>query len=185
MSEFHWCAMAPRSLFPKSRSRSPCRPSSKANASCSTREILASLMSGRRLRKAIKCTISQGRAKVHLWLNATGVGAELFSNRLSARGVPFFRSAPVPLEQLAGLAPFRGCPSHHAQGRLCRFRDAIEGLCRPRTSLTSDICGQPRVRMSICSPGQAGLPYWRVACGDVVGFARALESLEDRRASRA
>jgi hypothetical protein len=28
---------------------------------------------------------------------------------------------------------------------------------------------------------QAGLPYWRVACGDAAGFARALENLADQR----
>lgn len=34
--------------------------------------------------------------QVHLWINATGMGAGLLSDRLTGSSVPFFRCMPVP-----------------------------------------------------------------------------------------
>jgi hypothetical protein len=121
-----------------------------------------------------------GSGKVHLWLNATGSGAEFLTDCLTTRGVPLFRSTPVPLEQLAGLLL-------SADAHLITLKDAFVGFVMPskvyaslelRTPLI--FVGSPESDVDLLGR-QAGLPYWRVACGDAAGFARALENLADQR----
>jgi len=124
-----------------------------------------------------------GSARVHLWLNATGAGAESLSNRLSAKQVPFFRSSPVPLDQLAGVL-------QSADAHLLTLKEAFFGLVMPskvyasldlRASLV--FVGSPESDVDLLAR-QAGQPYCRVACGDAAGFAQALENLADRRNCR-
>jgi hypothetical protein len=122
-----------------------------------------------------------GSGKVHLWLNATGGSAELLSNRLTASGVPFFRSTPVPLEQLAGLLL-------SADAHLITLRDAFVGFVMPSKVYAALELRSPMVFVGSSESDvdllarQAGLPYWRVACGDAAGFAQALENLAGQRA---
>jgi hypothetical protein len=125
-----------------------------------------------------------GSGKVHLWLNATGSAVELLSNRLAVRGVPFFRSTPVPLEQLAGLLL-------SADAHLITLKDSFIGFVMPSKvyaslELRSPIVfvGSPESDVDLLAR-QAGVPYWRVSCGDAAGFARALESLANERKERA
>jgi hypothetical protein len=121
-----------------------------------------------------------GSGKVHLWLNATGGGAELLSNCLTTRGVPFFRSTPGPLEQLAGLLL-------SADAHLITLKDAFVGFVMPSKAYASLELRAPLIFVGSSESDvdllarQAGLPYWRVACGDAAGFARALENLADQR----
>jgi len=118
-----------------------------------------------------------GSGRVHLWLNATGAGAEQLSDYLSARQVPFFRSTPVPLSQLPGVL-------QAADAHLITLKDAFVGLVMP-----SKVYASLDLRAAVVFVGSAesdvdllmrgaGLPYRRVSCGDAAGFARALESLE-------
>jgi hypothetical protein len=125
-----------------------------------------------------------GSARIHLWLNATGAGAQSLSDHLLAKRVPFFRSTPVPLDQLAGV--LRSADAH-----LITLKDDFVGLVMPskvyaalelRAPLV--FVGSPESDIDLLAQ-KAGLPYWRVACGDAAGFAQALESLANLRACRA
>lgn len=123
-----------------------------------------------------------GSGRVHLWLNATGTGADTLSQHLSHRGVPFVRSSPVPLEQLPGLLV-------SADAHLITLKDAFVGFVMPSKVYASLELGWPLVFVGSAQSDidllarQAALPYFRVACGDIEGFARALENLADRMKS--
>lgn len=117
-----------------------------------------------------------GSGRIHLWLNATGTAADHLSTYLSARQVPFLRSKPVPLEQLAGVL-------QAADAHLITLKDPFVGLVMPSKVYASlDVgaavifVGSPESDVDLLIR-QAGLPYWRVSCGDASGFASALESL--------
>lgn len=123
-----------------------------------------------------------GSGRVHLWLNATGNGADALSNRLSAKGLPFLRSSPVPLDQLAGLL-------RSAHVHLITLKDAFVGFVMPskvysvlelRAPLV--FVGSSESDVDLLGRG-AGVPYWRVSCGDSAGFAGVLEKLADWKAS--
>ena len=121
----------------------------------------------------------QGSGRVHLWLNATGVGATALSDQLSAAGVPFFRSRPVPLERLGGVLL-------SANAHLITLKDAFVGFVMPSkiyACLDSRrpvlFVGSSDSDIDLLARSQSGLSYWRVACGDVAGFAAALEHLAD------
>jgi hypothetical protein len=122
----------------------------------------------------------QGSGRVHLWLNATGVGATLLADRLTAAGVPFFRSLPVPLERLGGVLL-----SAHAH--LITLKDAFVGFVMPSkiyACLESRrplmFVGSAESDIDLLARARSGLPYWRVDCGDASGFADALECLAER-----
>jgi hypothetical protein len=121
-----------------------------------------------------------GSGRVHLWLNATGSAADLLSARLTVSNVPFVRSTPVPLEQLAGLLM-------SADAHLITLKDAFVGFVMP-----SKVYAALEMRAPLVFVGsrdsdvdliarEAHLPYWQVACGDPAGFAQALEDLADFR----
>jgi hypothetical protein len=119
----------------------------------------------------------QGSGRVHLWLNATGVGATVLSHRLSGAGVPFFRSTPVPLERLAGVLL-------SADAHLITLKDSFVGLVMPSKIYACLESGRPLLfvgssdsDVDLLARGEHGLPYFRVACGDVAAFAEALEAL--------
>ena len=120
-----------------------------------------------------------GSGRVRLWLSATGMGAEELAKRLSAHGVPFHRSPPVPLERLAGLLR---APNAH----LVTLKDAFVGFVLPSKIYACVDSGRPVLFVGsadsdvdlLAQPAKAG--YWRVACGDVAGFADGLEALADR-----
>lgn len=120
-----------------------------------------------------------GSARVHLWLNATGSGAEALSQHLSRRGVPFVRSTPVPLEQLPGLLV-------SADAHLITLKDPFVGFVMPSKIYASLELGWPLVFVGSTQSDidllarQTGLPYWQISCGDGPGFAEVLERLADR-----
>ena len=120
-----------------------------------------------------------GSGRVHLWLNAIGAGAEELAQRLMASQVPFFRSKPVPLAQLPTV--LRAADAH-----LITLKDAFVGLVVPSKvyallDLRAAIVfvGSPASDVDLLAR-EAGLPYWRISCGDSDRFAQVLEGLADR-----
>ncbi|WP_289296976.1 glycosyltransferase [uncultured Reyranella sp.] len=124
----------------------------------------------------------QGTGRVRLWLSATGGGAEDLAARFAAAGLPFHRSSPVPLERLSGLLR---APAAH----LVTLRDAFVGYVMPSKIYACIESGKPVLFVGsaasdvdlLARNSPAG--YWRVACGDAVGLAAALEDLADRCAA--
>ena len=121
-----------------------------------------------------------GSGRVHLWINATGVGAQLLSDCLSGERIPFFRSTPVPLEQLAALLL-------SADAHLITLKDAFVGFVMPSKVYAALELRRPLIfvgssdsDVDLLARQEAGLPYWRVACGDAAGFGEALEALADQ-----
>jgi hypothetical protein len=120
----------------------------------------------------------QGTGRVHLWLSATGGGADQVAAGLSQRGLPFHRSAPVPLARLAGLLL---APDAH----LVTLKDAFVGFVMPSKIYACVDSGRPI--LFVGSPAsdvdllarESGSNYWHVVCGDVAGFAAALEGIAD------
>jgi hypothetical protein len=121
----------------------------------------------------------KGSGRVRLWLSATGEGAEELEKRLTAQGLPFHRSPPVPLDRLAGLLR---APDAH----LVTLKDGFVGYVMPSKIYACVESGRPVVFVGsaesdvdlLARPARTG--YWRVACGDVAGFAESLEALADR-----
>ena len=119
----------------------------------------------------------QGSGRVHLWLNATGIGATLLSHRLSAAGVPFFWSTPVPLERLAGVLL-------SADGHLITLKNSFVGFVMPSKIYACLQSGRPLLfvgsadsDVDLLARRERGIAYFRVACGDAAAFSEALEAL--------
>ena len=120
----------------------------------------------------------QGSGRVHLWLSATGGGAEEVARRLGQCGLPFHKSAPVPLERLAGLLR---APDAH----LVTLKDSFVGFVMPSKIYACVASGRPILFVGsadsdvdlIARTGRGD--YWHVVCGDVAGFAAALEGIAD------
>lgn len=125
----------------------------------------------------------QGSGRVHLWLSATGGGADEVATRLGQRGLPFHKSAPVSLERLAGLLL---APAAH----LVTLKDAFVGFVMPSKIYACAASGRPILFVGsadsdvdlIAREGRAD--YWHVVCGDVAGFAAALEAIADAAQAR-
>lgn len=125
-----------------------------------------------------------GSGRVKLWLSATGGGAEELAHRLAGQGIPFHRSAPVPIERLAGLLK---APSAH----LVTLRDAFVGYVMPSKIYACVASGRPILFVGSADSDvdllarEGAAAYWRVGCGDPAGFATALEALADQAAGGA
>jgi len=123
-----------------------------------------------------------GSGRVRLWLSATGAGADALAARFQDGGLPFHRSPPVPLKQLAALLR---APAAH----LVTLRDAFVGFVLPSKVYACVDSGKPLLFVGsarsdvdlLARPSPAG--YWRVDCGDAAGFAAALEALADKTAA--
>ncbi len=117
---------------------------------------------------------------LRLWINATGAKADRVERELAARGVPFYRSHLVPLEQLPSLLVA-------ADVHLVTLRDSFVGYVLPSKihaciesgkrvlfigSQASDV---HRLAAASLTAGH----YRRVDVGDVEGAVLALKSLED------
>jgi len=121
----------------------------------------------------------EGTGRVRLWLSATGAGADDLARRLTARGLPFHRSPPVPLERLSGLLR---APHAH----LVTLKDAFVGYVMPSKIYACVESGRPTLFVGsadsdvdlLARTAKSG--YWRVPCGDVAGFADALERVVDQ-----
>jgi len=117
-----------------------------------------------------------GSGRVHLWLSATGAGAEELCRRFEAERLPYFRSKPVPLERLAGLLL-----SPHAH--LISLKDSFVGFVMPSKIYACIASRRPIVFVGsaqsdvdlLAQRGEAA--YFRISCGDYAGFADCLERL--------
>jgi hypothetical protein len=121
----------------------------------------------------------QGTGRVRLWLSAAGTGAEELMDRFAVNGLPIYRTRPVPLERLAGLLL---APDAH----LITLRDGFVGYVMPSKVYACLASGRPIVFVGSADSDvdllarQAQKSYFRVSCGDSVGFAAALERLADQ-----
>jgi hypothetical protein len=122
----------------------------------------------------------QGSGRVVLWLSAAGAGSEELSRRFAAEGLPFFKSAPVPLERLSSLLL---SPDAH----LVTLKDNFVGFVMPSKIYACLESKKPLIFVGSADSDvdlltrEASIPYWRVSCGDPEGLAAALEQLADRR----
>lgn len=120
----------------------------------------------------------QGSGRVRLWLSATGAGAAELTDRFAAMGLPFHRSAPVPLERLPGLLV---APDAH----LVTLKDGFVGFVMPSKIYACVASKRPILFVGsaesdvdlLAREGRAA--YWRVDCGNAPGFAAALEAMAD------
>ena len=119
----------------------------------------------------------KGSGQVHLWLNATGAGATVLSDRLAVAGIPFFRSTPVPLERLAGVLL-------SADAHLITLKNSFVGFVMPskiyaclQSGRSLLFVGSSDSDVDLLARSQQGLSYFRVECGDPAAFAEALEAL--------
>lgn len=123
--------------------------------------------------------VASARHPLRLWINATGVKADRVERELRARGVPFYRSHLVPLEQLARLLIA-------VDVHLVTLRDPFVGYVLPskihaciETGKRILFIGSPasdvhRLAAASLAPGH----YCRVDVGDVEGALAALKGLE-------
>jgi len=120
----------------------------------------------------------EGSGRVRLWLSAAGAGAADAAKYLEGEGLPFHRSAPVPLEELASLLR-----TPHAH--LIALKDSFVGYVIPSKVYACIASGRPIIFVGSAESdiellARDSVPgYWRVACGDPAGFAAALEELAD------
>ena len=118
-----------------------------------------------------------GSGRVVLWLNATGAKADRVEAELRRRGLPVYRTLPVPLGELARLLV-----TPHAH--LITLRDAFVGYVLPSKVYGCIASGKPVLFIGseasdvdlLCRERIAGR-YTRVAVGDGAGVAAALERL--------
>jgi hypothetical protein len=66
----------------------------------------------------------EGSGRVGLWLNAAGTRANALAEALAAKGLPFVRTQPVPLDRLASLLVT-------ADAHLITLRDGFAGFVLP------------------------------------------------------
>lgn len=126
-----------------------------------------------------------GNGQVVLWLNAVGTKADGVEAALRRAGLPFYRSRPVPLEQLGALLVT-------ADSHLISLSDAFVGYVLP-----SKVHGCIASRRPIVFIGsersdvhhvcvESSNAYYRIAMGDAAGLARVLDRLaDDRNTARA
>jgi hypothetical protein len=117
---------------------------------------------------------------LRLWINATGAKADRVEREFRARGVPFYRSHLVPLEQLARLLVA-------ADVHLVTLRDAFVGYVVP-SKIHACIESGKRILFigsaasdvhRLASASLAPSHYRRVDVGDVDGAVVALQCLEN------
>jgi hypothetical protein len=122
----------------------------------------------------------EGSGRVGLWLNATGAKADLVERELAREGLPFHRSALVPLADLPRLLV---TPDAH----LITLRDEFVGYVLPSKVYACLDSGRPVVYIGSAGSDvdllgrSRGAPgYRRVGVGDAAGVAEALEALASR-----
>lgn len=120
----------------------------------------------------------EGSGNVVLWLNATGAKAELLERELAKEALPFHRSRPVPLEQLASLLVT-------ADAHLITLREQFWGYVLPSKVYGCVDSGKPILYIGpqesdvhlLCSTKSTPGWYARVATGDADGVFQTLERL--------
>lgn len=113
-----------------------------------------------------------------LWLNATGKRADVVSEMLESLELPFTRTAPVPLERLAGVLLA-------ADVHLITLEDAFVGYVMPSKVYACIASGRPILFIgsadsdvhALCEQHLPPSHYVRVDVGDSQGVCSALEHL--------
>jgi len=120
----------------------------------------------------------EGSGRVVLWLNATGAKADRVEAELRRRGLPVYRSRPVPLENLARLLV---TPDAH----LITLRDEFVGYVLPSKVYGCIASGRPLVFIGdsesdvhlLSVQGKTGVGYFQVDCGDTARLAAVFEQI--------
>lgn len=119
----------------------------------------------------------EGRGQVLLWLNAVGSRAEKVAEALKARGLPFLRGTPVPLDKLASLLIT-------ADAHLITLSDRFVGFVLPSKVYGCVQSGKPVMFIGsersdvhrICR-ASGDERYRRIDVGDVTAAAQVLDEL--------
>jgi hypothetical protein len=123
--------------------------------------------------------VQQSPQGLRFWLNATGAKADRVEHELRARGVPFYRSSLVPLEDLPRLLLA-------ADAHLVTLRDPFVGYVLP-SKIHACIESGKRILFigskdsDVHLLASSTLPadrYYRVDIGDVDALVSALHSIE-------
>lgn len=119
----------------------------------------------------------EGGDRFALWLNASGSKAELVARQLRSAGVPFARSAPVPLDDLPALLAA-------ADTHLVTLRAAFSGIALPskiygciQSAKPILFVGPMSSDVHLLCARTSNIRYERVEPGDVAGFSAALDRL--------
>jgi hypothetical protein len=123
--------------------------------------------------------LEQSKCGLRFWVNATGAKADRVESELRSRGVPFYRSSLVPLEDLPRLLLA-------ADFHLITLRDPFVGYVLP-SKVHACIESGKRIlfvgsqNSDIHLLASRALPssrYYRVDVGDVDGLVNALRAME-------
>ena len=119
-----------------------------------------------------------------LWLNAVGARAGSVAELLSQENLPLIRTAPAPLDKLAGLLV---TPDAH----LITLSDPFVGFVLPSKVYGCIASGKPilfigssKSDVHLLAAEQAASRYVRTDVGDVDGCVTALEDMADRLETR-
>jgi hypothetical protein len=123
--------------------------------------------------------VSESRAALSFWLNATGAKADRVEKALAARSLPFHRSNLVPLEDVPRLLLV-------ADLHLITLRDAFVGYVLPSKVHACILSGKRILFIGSANSdvhllASAALPadkYNRIDVGDVSGLTAALHRIE-------
>lgn len=119
-----------------------------------------------------------GSRTVTLWLNATGVNADLVESALAEEKLPYHRTRIVPLEELPRLLVT-------SAAHLITLRSEFWGYVLPSKVYGCVESGRDVIYIGprqsdvhlICSSQIRAARYWQIDAGDVHGVYRALEAL--------
>jgi hypothetical protein len=119
-----------------------------------------------------------GSGRVAMWLNAQGARADVLERKLRDEGLPFHRSRPVPLEQLASLLV---TPDAH----LITLRNEFMGYVLPSKVYGCIDSGKPILYVGpqgsdvhlLCREKKTPGRYFQAEVGDAEAVYRALEAL--------
>lgn len=122
----------------------------------------------------------QGSGRMALWLNAQGARADALEKSLKAEDLPFHRTRPVPLEQLASLLI---TPDAH----LITLRDEFVGYVLPSKVHGCVESGRPILYIGstesdvhlLCSTKSTPGRYFHADVGDEEAVFQALEALAE------
>lgn len=127
----------------------------------------------------------RGSGRVALWLNAVGTGAATVEQALQRADLPFARTAPVPLQDLARLLV---TPDAH----LITLKDEFVGYVMPSKVYGCIESARPILFIGsrwsdvdlLCRQAEAVPWYRRVRVGDAEEVAAALEELAEQNVIR-
>jgi hypothetical protein len=124
----------------------------------------------------------EGSGRVALWLNAAGTRANVLADALTKEGLPFVRTQPVPLNQLASLLV---TPDAH----LITLRDAFVGFVLPSKVYGCMESGKDIIFIGpaasdvhlLCGQKRGSGRYWHCDVADVSAVCSALEAIANMK----